>query len=100
MVDIDRAISVARKSGKTAIGVNSAKRSAKTGDAKLIIIADNAPKEHKEDIEYYCQLSNIPVLGYSKTSHDLGIVVGRPHLVAFITVYNPGDSDIMDAVKA
>ena len=42
MVDLDKSISVARKSGKTALGVKTAIASAKLGDAKAIIIAANA----------------------------------------------------------
>lgn len=98
MVDLDKSISVARKSGKTDLGMNKAIQAAKTGEAKLIVAAANAPREVKEDVEYYCKLSGIPLIEYPKSSQDLGIVVGRPHLTAFITIYHPGDSDIMDAI--
>lgn len=100
MVDIEKAVSVAIKSGKTDIGMKKAIHAAKTGEAKLIIVADNAPRDGREDLEYYANLSGVPLLNYSKTSQDLGIVCGRPHLVAFISIYNPGDSDIMSAIEA
>ncbi|MCY3411459.1 MAG: 50S ribosomal protein L30e [Candidatus Heimdallarchaeota archaeon] len=100
MVDLDKSISVVRKSGKTDIGMKKAIHAAKTGNAKVIIAAANAPEDAKNDIEYYCKLSGIPIISYPKTSHDLGIVVGRPHLTAFITVYNEGDSDILEAIEA
>ena len=100
MVDLDKSISVARKSGKTELGVKTAIKSAKLGDAKAIIIAANAPKEHREDVEYYCSLSKVPIIEYPKTSQDLGTVVGRPHLTAFITLYNPGDSDILSVIES
>lgn len=99
MVDLDRSISVVRKSGKTALGVNSAIKAAKLGDAKVIVAASNAPIDAKNDVEYYAKISGVPILEYPKTSQDLGVVCGRPHLTAFITIYNAGDSDIMDAVK-
>ncbi len=100
MVDLDKSISVVRKTGKTALGVKQAIKSAKLGDAELIIIASNAPSEYKSDIEYYAKLSQIPIIYYPKTSYDLGVVIGRPHLTAFITVFDSGDSDILDAIEA
>jgi len=99
MVDLDRSISVARKSGKTALGIKSAIQAAKHGDAKVVIVASNAPIEARQDLEYYAKLSDVPLLSYPKTSQDLGIVCGRPHLTAFVTIFNPGDSDILDAIK-
>lgn len=98
MVDLEKSISVARKSGRTDLGMKKALHAAKTGEAKLIIVASNAPREAREDLEYYCQLSETPIIEYPKSSQDLGIVVGRPFLTAFITIYNPGDSDILEAI--
>ncbi|MHA2249568.1 MAG: 50S ribosomal protein L30e [Candidatus Kariarchaeaceae archaeon] len=99
MVDLDRSISVARKSGKTALGIKNAIRAAKHGDAKVVIVAANAPFEARQDLEYYAKLSDVPLISYPKTSQDLGIVCGRPHLTAFVTIFNPGDSDILEALK-
>lgn len=100
MVDLDKSINVARKSGNTELGVNTAIKAAKNGDAKVIVVAANAPGESKEDLVYYAGLSGVPVIEYPKSSQDLGIVCGRPHLTAFVTVFNPGDSDIMEAIVA
>ena len=98
MVDLDKSIRVARKSGKTSLGVKSAIEAAKLGNAKAIIIAANAPVNLKEDVEYYSKLSGVPIIEYPRTSQDLGTTVGRPHLTAFITVFNAGDSDILQAI--
>ena len=53
----------------------------------------------KEDVLRYASLSEIPVIPYPKSSQDLGIACGRPHLTAFVTIFNAGDSDIMSAVN-
>ncbi|MHA2171725.1 MAG: 50S ribosomal protein L30e [Candidatus Kariarchaeaceae archaeon] len=100
MVDLDRSISVAKKSGKTELGLNSALKAARTGEAKAIVIAANAPQESRRDLEYYAKLSNLPIIHYPKTSQDLGIVCGRPHLTAYVTIYSPGDSNILDAIES
>ena len=64
MIDVDKAITAAVKPGKVAFGACSAVQSAQTGKAKLIIIAANAPKEVREDIEYYGKLSKVPLIVY------------------------------------
>lgn len=99
MVDLDRSINVARKSGKTSLGVNAALKAAKLGNAKAIVVASNALGEHKEDVAYYAKLSGVPLITYPKTSQDLGIACGRPHLTAFVTIFSPGDSDILSAIE-
>ena len=99
MVDLDRSISVATKSGKTEFGVKQALKAARNGDAKAIVMASNAPSDMQEDVLRYAKLSELPVIVYPKTSQDLGIACGRPHLTAFVTIFNAGDSDIMQAVN-
>jgi len=95
MVDLDRSISVATKSGKTKFGIKQAIKAAKNGDAKAIVVAANAPWDMRQDILRYAGLSEIPIIEYPKSSQDLGIACGRPHLTAFVTIFSAGDSDIM-----
>jgi len=99
MVDLDRSISVATKSGKTEFGAKHAVRAAKNGDAKAIVVASNAPRNYKEDVIRYAGLSEVPIISYPKSSQDLGTACGRPHLTAFVTIFSQGDSDIMEAIN-
>ena len=94
-VDLDRSINVATRTGKTAFGMRTAIKSAKIRRAKAFIVASNTPETEKEDLLRYAKLSNIPVIIYPKSSLDLGIICGRPHLVSVVTVYDAGDSDIL-----
>jgi len=100
MIDINKAVATTVKTGKVLFGVNNAVRNAKTGKAKLIIVAANCPQKTREDIEYYCKLSNIPVIIYNGTSIDLGTVCGKPFTVSALTVREPGDSDILKLTEA
>ena len=100
MIDINKAIATTVKTGKVLFGVNNAVRNAKTGKAKLIIVASNCPQKTRDDIEYYCKLSNIPVTIYDGTSIDLGAVCGKPFTVSALTVREPGDSDILKLTEA
>lgn len=100
MIDVNKAIATTVKTGKVLFGVNNAVRNAKTGKAKLIIVASNCPQKTRGDIEYYCKLSNIPVVIYNGTSIDLGVVCRKPFTVSALTVREPGDSDILKLTEA
>jgi len=95
MIDINKAIATTVKTGKVLFGANNATKNAKTGKAKLIVVASNCPQKIREDIEYYCKLSNIPVTIYKGTSIDLGAVCGKPFKVSALTIRETGDSDIL-----
>ena len=49
MIDIDKAIASAVKTGKVSFGANAALLNAKTGKAKMIVLASNCPKKVKDD---------------------------------------------------
>jgi len=100
MIDVNKAIATTVKTGKISFGTNNAVKNAKTRKAKLIIVASNCPQKVREDIEYYCKLSNIPVTIYKGTSIDLGAVCGKPFKVSALTIREPGDSDILKLVEA
>jgi large subunit ribosomal protein L30e len=100
MINVDKAIANAAKTGKIQLGANSALKSARTKKAKLVIIASNCLQSIREDIEYYCGLSKIPVSIYKGGSLDLGAVCGKPFEVSAITIREPGDSEILKIAEA
>ncbi len=95
MIDVDKTIATAVKTGKVIFGTNEAVKSAKTSKARLILIASNIPSPIRGDLEYYGKLSQIPVVTYKSNSVDLGMVCGKPFPVAALTVKEVGDSEIM-----
>ena len=99
MIDIDKAIASAVKTGKVSFGANSALLNAKTGKAKLIILAANCPKNIKNDIEYYAKLSKVPVLSYKGGSMDLANTCSQLFIISALSIREPGDSEILKAVE-
>lgn len=95
MIDVDKAIATAVKTGKVIFGSDSALQSAKTGKAKMILIAANCPKNMREDIEYYSKLSAVPTMTYRGSALDLAAVCGKPFTVAALSIREPGDSEIL-----
>jgi len=100
MIDIDKAIATAVKTGKVSFGANSALQNAKTGKAKMIILVSNCPKALYEDIEYYCKLSNVPVISYKGSSLDLAALCGKSFTVSALSIREPGDSEILRLMES
>lgn len=95
MIDVDKAIATAVKTGKVVFGAKEAVRSAKNGKARLILVASNSPPHIHSDLEYYGKLSQIPIVTYKGSNIDLGMACGKRFAVANLTVKEPGDSDIL-----
>lgn len=100
MIDINKAIASTVKTGKVWLGANNTIKNIKVGKARLVVIAENCPKNIREDIEYYCKFSTIPMIIYKGTSLDLGAACGKPFMVSALTVREPGDSDILKVTEA
>jgi large subunit ribosomal protein L30e len=99
MIDIDKAIASAVKTGKVSFGANAAVLNAKTGKARMIILAANCPKDIKAQIEYYGKLSKVPVLTYKGASMDLANICGKMFIISALSIREPGDSEILKAVE-
>lgn len=95
-MDVDRGIRVAVDTGSVTLGSDKSIQALKLGKGKLVIIADNCPRDIREDVEHYSKLSEIPVYTYEGTSVELGSVCGRPYTVATLIIKDPGDSTILE----
>ena len=99
MINIDKAIASAVKTGKVSFGANAALQNAKTGKAKMILLASNCPKNIKDDIENYGKISKVPVINYKGTSMDLAEVAGKLFIISALSIRESGDSDILKAIE-
>jgi len=99
MIDMDRAIATAVKTGKVTLGGGNAVKNAKLGRGKMVVVASNCPRDIMDDVTCYAKLSNIPVVIYKGSSIDLGMTCGKPFMVSALTVREPGDSDILKAIQ-
>jgi large subunit ribosomal protein L30e len=99
MIDVDKAIATAVKTGKVSFGANAAIQSAKTGKAKMIILAANCPKDIKEQIEYYGKLSKVPVMTHKGASMDLAAVCNKLFIISALSIRETGDSEILKVTE-
>jgi large subunit ribosomal protein L30e len=95
MIDVDKAIATVVKTGKVSFGSNTALQNAKTGKAKMIVLAANCPKDIKEQVEYYGRISKVPVMTYKGTSIDLAAVCNKLFIISALSIRETGDSEIL-----
>lgn len=100
MIDVNKAIASAVKTGKVSFGANAALQNAKSGKAKMIILAANCPQSIKDEVEYNCKLSNVPVIMFKGASMDLATVCNKPFVISALSIRESGDSDILKAAES
>jgi large subunit ribosomal protein L30e len=93
MIDFNRQIAIALKTGKIELGMRSAAAAARLGRAKLIVLASNCPE--KDTILKEAKASGVPAYLYEGTSRELSRVCGKPFIISAVTVKEPGDSEIL-----
>ena len=98
MIDIDKAIATVVKTGKVTFGSNLALQNAKTGKAKMIVLASNCPKDIKEQVEYYGKISKVPIMTFKGTSIDLATVCNKLFIISALSIRETGDSEILKVI--
>ena len=86
-VDFDRSLKMALSTGKIYFGLKEAKKVVSRGDAQLVIVSKNAPEE--------VDFGNVKVMNFKGSSFELGSACGKPFAISYITVSDPGKSDIL-----
>lgn len=100
MIDVNKAIATAVKTGKVSFGANSALLNAKTGKAKMIVLSANCPKNIKEQVEYYGKISKVPIMTYKGTSIDLAAVCNKLFIISALSIRETGDSEILKIIES
>ncbi len=85
------------KDGKAVIGKKSIKKGLLRGKLKMVIVANNASEESKEDFKRYAQLSDVKYYEYPESSRELGYACAKPFPISSVGVADPGSSNILQA---
>ena len=98
-MNIENSLTSVSKTGKVSFGSNSTIKNLRDGRGKLIIISATCPSVMYSQIKQYSKITNIPVFVFKGSSQDLGNVCLKPFPVSAMTVFEPGDSDILSILK-
>ncbi|NPA86177.1 MAG: 50S ribosomal protein L30e [bacterium] len=88
------------ETGKVVFGSRQALKLLANRQCRLVLYAQDAPDDVKLDIRKLSSLAGIPALELPYSSKQLGIICGRPHVVAALAVVDPGYSRILEEVEA
>ena len=95
--ELSKAISMAVRSGSTKLGASTALDNAKVGKGKAFVLASNTPEEIKSGLKYYLKFyPKIKLIETPWHSIELGSMIGRPHSLSVLTIFEPGDSKILE----
>ena len=97
-MSLNQPIASAVSTGKCKIGARSTIDAIRNGEARLVVVAANCPRDYYEDIMRYAELASVKVYEFKGSSWDLGEVAGKPFMVSAIAVIEPGDSQILNLV--
>ncbi len=95
-MSVERELKNLIKTGKYYLGARKTIKAVLRGEAKMVIIAENASPEYRERVLYYARLAGIPVYTYPGTSFDLGVACGKPFKISMIAVIDEGQSRILE----
>lgn len=98
MVDVNKSIRMAVKTGKVGFGSKDAIDSSASAKAKLIILAKNIRGPDRDEITHHAERSEVPIYVFQGSSLDLGAVCEKPFPVSAMVVREAGDSEILKLV--
>lgn len=96
-MDVQRSLRTVIATGKVLIGADQTAKAVSRGDAKMVILATNAP--HGEDIRAAAQKKKIPVYSFEGMGTQLGPACGKPFTISAIAVLDAGTSDVLQLAK-
>ncbi len=88
---IQQALREIIRTGEIIHGTKETMEQIEQGNAELVVIAENTPREIRKKIEEKTQEEKIPLKIYPGTSKELGETCRRPHLATTITVKDTGN---------
>ncbi|KAJ5903377.1 60S ribosomal protein L30 [Penicillium tannophilum] len=97
--NVNSKLALVMKSGKVTLGTTSCIKTLRSGKAKLVIIAANAPPLRKSELEYYAMLAKTPVHHFSGNNIELGTACGKLFRCSTMAILDAGDSDILTGTQ-
>ena len=85
-MDVKKIIKDAIKQNRIIIGYNRVIKEIKTKKPKIIVYANNIPKNKLENIIHNAQIAKIDVKEYPSDNINLGLFCGKPFQVSVLAI--------------
>jgi len=96
-MDVQRSLRTVIATGKVLIGADQTAKAVARGEAKMVILATNAP--NADELRAAAQKKRVPVYAFEGNGTALGPACGKPFAISAIAVLDAGQSDVMQLGK-
>jgi large subunit ribosomal protein L30e len=96
-MDVQRSLRTVMATGKVLVGADQTAKALSRGEAKLVILATNAP--NAEDIRAAATKKKVPVYAFDGMGTALGPACGKPFAISALAVLDAGESDVLQLAK-
>ena len=96
-MDVQRSLRTVIATGKVLIGADQTAKAVEKGQAKLVILATNAP--NGDALRAAAAKKRVPVYAFEGMGTQLGPACGKPFAISAIAVLDAGTSDVLQLAK-
>ena len=92
-MDLGRQLKTAMNTGLLLLGQNQTADACAKGEAKLVILAANCPREYLNDLS--SSHPDVPIHMVTLVNRELGAACAKPFHISAICVLDPGSSELL-----
>lgn len=96
-MDVQRSLRTVIATGKVLIGADQTAKALEKGQAKLVIVASNAPDADR--LREAAARKRVPVYAFEGMGTALGPACGKPFAISALAVLDAGQSDVLQLGK-
>ena len=96
-MDVQRSLRTVIATGKVMIGADQTAKAVEKGQAKMVILATNAPQG--DELRAAAAKRRIPVYAFAGMGTELGPACGKPFAISALAVVDAGSSDVLQLAK-
>ncbi len=96
-MDVQRSLRTVIATGKVLVGADQTAKAVTRGEAKLVILAQNA--RDADALRTAAGKSGVPVYDFAGMGTQLGPACGKPFSISALCVLDAGESDILQLAK-
>ena len=96
-MDVQRSLRTVIATGKVVVGADQTAKAVDGGQAKLVILATNAP--NAQALREAAGKKRVPVYSFEGMGTELGPACGKPFAISALAVLDAGTSDVLQLGK-
>jgi large subunit ribosomal protein L30e len=96
-MDVQRSLRTVIATGKVVVGADQTAKAVNAGQAKLVILATNAPDG--DALREIASKKRVPIYAFEGMGTQLGPACGKPFAISALAILDAGTSDVLQLAK-